>query len=87
MAEDQDIREGLSTEPVVRVCGELSLLPQHFGEDLKVSKTLLLLDPRFQLDHYLDADGVEQTTAGTAAEVAPLLEKAGYAVHSRSTST
>jgi hypothetical protein len=87
MAEDTDIEEGLNTEPVVRVCGEISLLPQHFGEDLKLSKTRLLLDHRFQLVHYLDARGLEQTTAGTAAEVAPVLEQAGYVVRSRSTST
>jgi hypothetical protein len=87
MAEDLNIKEGLDTEPVVRVCGEFSLLPQHFGEDLKLSKTRLLLDHRFQLVHYLDAGGVEQTTAGTASEVAPVLEQAGYVVKSRSTST
>ena len=59
MAEHHDIREGLDTEPVVRVSGEFSLLPHDFGEDLKASKTRLLLDHRFQLVHYLDADGVE----------------------------
>jgi hypothetical protein len=74
MAEEQDIVEGLRTEPVVRVCGEIPLLPQHFGEDLKASKTRLLLDHRFQLVHYLDAGGFERTVAGTAADVAPVLE-------------
>jgi hypothetical protein len=59
MAEDQDIAEALQTEPVVRVCGEFSLLPQHFGEDLKASKTRLLLDHRFQVVHYLDAGGLQ----------------------------
>jgi hypothetical protein len=87
MAEHHDIREGLDTEPVVRVSGEFSLLPQDFGEDLKVSNTRLLLDHRFQLVHYLDAGGVERTTAGSAAEVALVLEKAGYVVQSRSAST
>jgi hypothetical protein len=87
MAEDRDIAEGLDTEPIVRVCGEFPLLPQHFGQDLKVSRTRLLLDHRFQLVHYLDARGLEQTTAGTAAEVAPVLEQAGYVVKSRATST
>jgi hypothetical protein len=83
MAADREIAEGLKTEPVVRVCGEFSLIPKHFGEDLKVSRTRLLLDHRFQLVHYLDAGGLEQTTAGTAAEVAPVLEQAGYVVKSR----
>jgi hypothetical protein len=87
MAAHRDIAEGLDTEPVVRVCGEFSLIPQHFGEDLKVSKTRLLLDHRFQIVHYLDARGLEQTAAGTAAEVGALLEQAGYVVRSRSTST
>jgi hypothetical protein len=85
VAKERDIVEGLDTEPVVRVCGEISLLPQHFGEDLKASKTRLLLDHRFQLVHYVDADGLEQTAAGTAAEVAPVLEQAGYVVKPRST--
>jgi hypothetical protein len=87
MAEDQDLHESLDTELVVRVCGEFSLLPQHFGEDLKATKTRLLLDHRFQLVHFLDACGVEQNAAGTAAELAPILEQAGYVVKSRSTST
>jgi hypothetical protein len=87
MAQHQDSAEGLDTEPVVRVCGEVSLLPQHFGEDLKASRTRLLLDHRFQLVHYLDAGGLEQTTAGADSEVAPVLEQAGYVVRSRSTST
>jgi hypothetical protein len=87
MAEKLDVVEGLDTEPVVRVYGEISLLPQHFGEDLKVSKTRLLLDHRFQLVHYLDARGSAQTTAGTAAEVGPVLEQAGYVVKSRSRSS
>jgi hypothetical protein len=86
MAEEQANVEGMDTEPVVRVCGEMSLLPEHLGQDLKASKTRLLLDHRFQLVHYLDAGGREQTTAGTAAEVAPVLEQAGYVVRSRSTS-
>jgi hypothetical protein len=87
MAEEQDNVEGLDTEPVVRICGEISLLPKHFGEDLKASGTRLLLDHRFQLVHYLDAGGFERTAAGTAAEVAPVLEQAGYVVKSRSRST
>jgi len=87
MAEDENIEDGLDTEPVVRVCGELSLLPQYFGEDLKVSKTRLLLDHRFQMVHYLDAEGVERIATGTAADVAPVLERAGYVVTSRSTSS
>ncbi len=87
MAEDQNIVEGLDTEPVVRICGEISLLPQHFGQDLKASKTRLLLDHRFQLVHYLDARGLAQTIAGTAVEVGPVLEQAGYVVKSRSRSS
>jgi hypothetical protein len=79
--------EGVDTEPMVRICGEMSLLPQHFGQDLKASKTRLLLDHRFQLVHYLDAGGIERTVAGTAAEVSPVLERAGYVVKSRSRST
>ena len=84
MAAHRDIAEGLDTEPVVRVCGEFSLIPQHFGEDLKVSRTRLLLDHRFQLVRYLNAQGLEQTAVGTAAEVGPILEQAGYVVSSRS---
>ena len=75
------------TERVVRVFGEFSLLPQHLGEDVKVLKARLLLDPRFQMVHYLDAGGVERTATGTAADVAPILERAGYVVKSRPTST
>jgi hypothetical protein len=86
MAEHQDIAEALGTEPVVRVCGEFSLLPEHFGEDLKASKTRLLLDHRFQLVHYLDAAGSQQKIAGGAAEIALVLEQAGYVVKSRSAS-
>jgi hypothetical protein len=86
MAEHQDTTEALETEPVVRVSGEFSLLPQHSGEDLKVSKTRLLLDNRFQLVHYLDASGLQQKIAGGAAEITPVLEQAGYVVKSRSTS-
>jgi hypothetical protein len=73
VAQDQNTGEGLGTEPVVRVSGEFSLLPRHFGDDLKVSKIRLLLDPRFQLVHYLDAYGLEQTAAATAEVVGPLL--------------
>jgi hypothetical protein len=87
MAEHQDLADNLETEPVARVCGEFSLLPQHFGEDLKASKTRLLLDHRFQLVHYLDASGLQQKIAGGAAEIAHVLEQAGYVVKSRSTST
>jgi hypothetical protein len=86
MAEHQDVAEALETEPVVRVCGEFSLLPQHFGTDLKASKTRLLLDQRCQLVHYLDAGGSQQKIAGGAAEIALVLEQAGYFVKSRSTS-
>jgi hypothetical protein len=86
MAEHRDIAEALGTEPVVRVCGEFSLLPEHFGEDLKASKTRLLLDHRFQLVHYLDAAGLQQKIAGGAAEIAVILEQAGYVVRSRSAS-
>jgi hypothetical protein len=75
------------TERVVRVFGEFSLLPQHLGEDVKVLKARLLLDPRFQMVHYLDAGGLKQTAAGTAAEVALILKQARYVVKSRSTPT
>jgi hypothetical protein len=75
------------TERVVRVFGEISLLPQHLGEDVKALKARLLLDPRFQWVHYLDAGGMKQTVTRTAADVAPILERAGYVVKSRSPST
>jgi hypothetical protein len=86
MDEHQDIADALETEPVVRVNRELTLLPQHFGEDLKISKTRLLLDHRFQLVHYLDARGLQEKIAGGAAEIAHVLERARYVVKSRSTS-
>ena len=78
--DDQEI----PTERVVRVTDEFSLLPQYLGEDVKALRSRELLDPRFQLVHYLDAHGVEQTATGSAADVAPVLEQAGYVVKSRS---
>jgi hypothetical protein len=75
------------TERVVRVTGEFSLLPQHLGEDVKALRSRLLLDPRFQFVHFLDADGVERIATGSAAEIGPVLEQAGYVVKSRSTSS
>jgi hypothetical protein len=75
------------TERVIRVAGEFSLLPQYLGEDVKALKARLLLDARFQYVHYLDSDGEERTVTGSAAEVAPVLEQAGYVVKSRSSST
>jgi hypothetical protein len=72
MDEHQDIADALETESVVRVCGEFSLLPQHFGEDLKASKTRLLLDHRFQLVHYLDAGGLQQKIAGEVPQRSPM---------------
>jgi hypothetical protein len=74
----------IPTERVVKVSGEFSLLPDYLGEDIKVLRVLLLLDPRFQMVHYLDAEGVKRTAAGTAAELAPILEHAGYVVKSGS---
>jgi len=79
--------EEIPTERVVKVSGEFSLLPHYLGEDVKVSRVLLLLDPRFQVVHYLDVEGVERTAAGTAADLAPILEHAGYVVKSNSAST
>lgn len=76
--------EEIPTERVVKVSGEFSLLPDYLGEDIKVLRVLLLLDPRFQMVHYLDAEGVKRTAAGTAAELAPILEHAGYVVKSGS---
>ena len=52
------------TERVVRVHGEFSLLPQYLGEDVKALKARVLLDPRFQMVHYLDAEGLERTASG-----------------------
>jgi hypothetical protein len=77
--DDQEI----PTKRVVRVTGEFSLLPQYPGEDVKTLRARLLLDTRFQLAHYLDAHGVEQTATGSAADVASVLEQAGYVVKSR----
>jgi hypothetical protein len=79
--------EELPTERVVRVHGEFSLLPQYLGEDVKALKARVLLDPRFQVVHYLDAEGLERTASGSAADLAPVLEHAGYVVKSGSAST
>ena len=76
--------EEIPTERVVKVSGEFSLLPDYLGEDIKVLRVLLLLDPRFQMVHYLDAEGVKRTVAGIAAELAPILEHAGYVLKSGS---
>jgi hypothetical protein len=81
MAEEEE------TERVVRVSGEFSLLPDDLREDVKALKARLILDPRFQMVHYLDAKGVKRTATGTAAELAPVLEEAGYVVKSPTKST
>ena len=57
------------------------------GTMSKQSKARVLLDPRFQMVHYLDANGLERTASGLAAHLAPILEIAGYVVKSRSAST
>jgi hypothetical protein len=61
-------------------------LNQALAREQKLAAKLkprLLLDPEFQVVHYLDADLVEQTISGSAAELAPVLEQAGYVVKSR----
>jgi hypothetical protein len=84
---DVAMDEEKPTERVVRVAGEFSLLPRDLGEDVKALRARLLLDPRFQMVHYLDAEGVERTATGSAADLAPMLERAGYVVKSSSEST
>jgi hypothetical protein len=84
---DVAMAEEEPTERVVRVRGEFSLLPQHLGEDVKALKARVILDPRFQMVHYLDAEGLQRTASGSADDLAPVLKLAGYLVGSGSPSS